>query len=132
MIPGAGKRNQAQGGEDHRMPWPPRLTDPTGGKLGQHRRLSGGRRRRYGWWDVCRGNWLDRIEELGVVRSCWRIQPRPASVGRCPGCVMDRGAGFRLEVGSNRDPAAIDAHKRLSANVSITRLQAVEINDRKG
>ena len=42
---------------------------PAGGIGGQHRRLSGGRRRRYGWWDVCRGDRLECCEELGVDRS---------------------------------------------------------------
>ena len=37
---------------------------------GHDRRLSGGRRRRYGWRVGCGVSWLELNEDLGVVGSC--------------------------------------------------------------
>jgi len=78
----------------------------------QIRRLSGGRRRRHGWWGDCGGCWLELSEDLGVFRSgVSDAGGSPRGSGRGPGGRLRTRQGARSMARGNDDPAAASAHK---------------------
>ncbi len=78
---------------------------PTGGmRAEQHRRLGGGRRRRYGWQDSWGLNWLEFSEGWGIDRSAWGIRmPVVANPDGGRGMVASKAAGAERAISIVRD-----------------------------